>query len=85
MAEQSSRLFPDNNPYLQDSRHQERSSPRPSPLRPADPNASHSPSGLSASLLVDRVQDLEEQLLSLATAFAEEGKQNQAWQAELTA
>lgn len=40
---------------------------------------------MSASLLVDRVQDLEEQLLTLATAFTEEGKQNQVWQAELTA
>ena len=35
---------------------------------------------MRASVLAERVHDLEEQLISIATALNEDGKENRLWQ-----
>ena len=83
MAEKNSKRFPTNGPYVAESR-EEISSPRASKNIKSLETISNSPSAMSASVLAERVQYLEEQLVNLSASLNDEGRDSQEWKDELT-
>ena len=75
MAEKEANRYPSNEAYM---------GPKSSSNR--SPNArkeQSSADSLRASILAERVQELEDQVVSIATALNEDGRENQVWQEQL--